>query len=210
MLDPRTMAEPAAWPRALLPALLVCSLLGVFGTVSGFLGITRWNEPIETPKLAPLPAPPEGVSADTWARVQAAYDELPEALSVVKKRRPAIDALAVVNLVASAALLVGAQLARRRAPTGLTALRTGLGLSEAYAAIALWVNVLVQRDVMEAMRPHTQALAGVKGLPAELAAAFELAQVLSSAAVVAQLAFYLWMHWYVSRAAVVAALAPER
>lgn len=196
--------------RALVPALVACSVLGVFGTVSGFLGLLSWDEPLEPLPLVALPERPAGIDPEAWRRIEEVHGQLPAAqLEVVRRRRPALNALAVVNLVASASLLVGTQLARRRTPGGLSALRTGLGLSEAYAAIALGVNMVVQREIIDTLRPQIDRLAEIPGLSAQVAATFQATRALSAAVLLAQLAFYVWMHWYVGRPHVAAVLRPH-
>ena len=72
------------------------------------------------------------------------------------------------------------------------------------------VSVDVQREILAAMRPHVQALAEVPGIPSQFAAAMEAAQALSGGVLLAQLAFYVWLHWYVGRPHVVALLSPTR
>jgi hypothetical protein len=189
-------------PRLLRFALSVCLALGALGVGSGIGAVSSWNEPLQLPRPAPLPERPAGADEATWQALEDLYSRFPEVqLEVMTRRRPALNALAVVDLVSSAVLFAGALLALSRTPHGLATLRAGLGLSEAYAAISLVVNLSIEREVLAALSipPGTSVVS----------LAVAAAQVISALILAAQLVFYVAVHIWVSRPSAAASLAPR-
>lgn len=200
-------------PTRRLPLVLaLCGALGATGTIFGLGGLAAWNEPLpELPALQLPPAPPGDEAA--WARVEEAWQHLPSLqLDVLRARRPALNALAAVNFVSSLALLYGTLAARLRRPRGLASLRSGLVLSQAYAALATAVQTWVQVGVLTAQRPVLLPLLQEGGTVRSVALLALVAQVgavaLTGAAMVAQLIFYVWAARYFRRESVQKALAP--
>ena len=198
-------------PRTAL-VLAICAALGATGLTLGLAGVLSWDEPVPEMQTFRLPDAPEGEEA-AWERVEEAWNRLPSLqVEVLRRRRPALGALAAANVLASGALLWGALAARMRRRNGLSSLRTGLVLSQAWAVLATGVHVWVQLEVLSLQRPALQPLieegGSVAGM-AQLALAAQLAAVgITAALTLGQLAFYIWAHVWSGRPAVREALAP--
>lgn len=192
--------------------LALCAALGALGFSLGLSGLLAWNQPIPEKQVPEPPAPPPGMEED-WAPIRALYEQLPAVNEqVFLTTRPAVTALAGVNFLSSAALFFGALASRMRSSRGLSYLRTGLVLSQAYAFLAVVVNVWVDVEVLGALQPTLQPLLEQEG-PVRAAAVVFVFSLMSWFAVVvgialAQLVFYVWAHRWTRRPEVVRVLAP--
>ena len=198
-------------PRVTL-VLAICAARGATGFSLGLAGVLSWNEPIPEMQALELPLPPEG-EEEAWKRVEEAYQALPDVQGqVLRSQRPALNALSGVNLVASGMLLYGALVARMRRPGGLSSLRTGLVLSQAYAFLATLVQTWVQLSVLEQQRPVLMPLLQEEGTVRSVALLAIVAQMgavaITAAITLLQLLFYWWVHRWTRRPAVQEALSP--
>ena len=204
---------PARSPLRRLPWILaLCVGLGASGVIFGLSTVLARHEPLALGQL-PTIEPPEG-EEEAWAPVIAAFEKLPETqLAVLKRHRPALTALAAVDLIASAVLLLGGLRARRRTPGTLRLLTTGLVLSQAYAALKLGLYSWVQVDAYRALAPTVQAVAAQGEVGAAAAQAVLFAQaaaiVIMGAVALLELGFYVYAHRYLRRPPVAAFLAGE-
>lgn len=198
-------------PLRRLPWVLAfCVGLGGMGVVFGLSAVLAWNEPLVLGRLS-VPSVPEG-QEEAWAPVAETLTRLPELqLAVVKKHRASLTALAAVDLVSSAVLLLGALLIRRRTAGALRLLVTGLVLSQAYAALKIVVQTWMQMDVYGALRPTLEELsrAGEVGATAAqmMLLALSATIVLLATIALAELVFYVYAHRYLRRAEVAAFLS---
>jgi DNA-binding transcriptional ArsR family regulator len=146
---------------------------------------------------------PAGEEA-AWAPVREAFERVPGLqLAVIKRHRAGLTALAAVDLIASAVLLVGGLVVRRRTASSLRLLNTGLVLSQAYAALKLGIQTWVQVDLYRALSPILRDLArqGEAGATTAQVTLFAQSATIVVMAVVAlaELLFYAYAQRYLRR-----------
>ena len=202
-MNPAAPTPPARSPFRHLPWILaLCVGLGAAGVVFGLSAVMAWNEPLALGTLPALEAP-EG-QEEAWAPVVEAFQKVPELqLEVMRRHRASLTALAAVDLVASAVLLLGGLLARRRTPKTLRLLTAGLVLSQAYAALKALLQTWVQVDFYRALRPTLETLGSQGDVGAATAQVILWAQsatiVGMGAVALAELGFYVFAHRYLRR-----------
>ena len=192
-------ARPPKPVRRLAVVLSVAVGLGAGGTLFGLGVLASWGEPLPPPKPFPLPPPQPGAEA-LWAVLEDVMEKAPlEAQRVLAAHRPRLTALAVVDVVSSLVLLVGAFLARQRSPAGLATLSTGLVLSQGYAALELVVKVWFEADVFVALRGVVAPLSAESEEGRTMAVLMLAAQALVIAFVAALSLLELGFYVYASR-----------
>jgi hypothetical protein len=202
-MSPSAAPKPARPPlRHLAWILALCVGLGATGVVFGLSAVLSWNEPLSMATL-PVPEAPAGEEA-AWAPVREAFERVPGLqLSVIKRHRAGLTALAAVDLIASAVLLVGGLVVRRRTASSLRLLNTGLVLSQAYAALKLGIQTWVQVDLYRALSPILRDLArqGEAGATTAQVTLFAQSATIVVMAVVAlaELLFYAYAQRYLRR-----------
>lgn len=210
-MNPASPTPPARSPLRHLPWILaLCVGLGATGVIFGLSAVMAWDEPLALGTL-PEPEAPEG-QEEEWAPVAEAFEQLPEVqLGVLRRHRASLTALAAVDLVASAVLLLGGLVARRRTPRTLRLLLSGLVLSQAYAALKTFLQTWVQIEFYRALRPTLETLGTRGDLGAATAQVILWAQsatIVGMAAVaLAELGFYVFAHRYLRRPPVATFLA---
>lgn len=176
-------------------------ILGAFGSCRGIAEVSTWREPVEVnlPKLPIL----QEEGAD-WEKLETAWTELQRAQTeAYRERRPASNALAVVNLISSLVLMSGAMAAGARSARGLSALRAGLSLSQAYVilglAVGTWLQLGLVQPAQEILTP-LRLLGGAAGQAAMVSLAAHWVGIpIAALGMLAQLGFYLWMQRYLRR-----------
>lgn len=210
------MAGPSSRssPLARIPLVLaICVGLGATGTLLGLSTVLSWGEPLPPPPELILPPAQPGLE-EIWARAQHVFAAVPAvAQSLLAAHRPRLTALAVVNLLSSAALLLGAFLARQRAPAGHAILATGLVLSQAYAVLKLGVKTWFEVDMLGRLGPLVGPLLDEGGDAASIGATFLGFQALTVGLVAAvallELGFYVYAARYFHRPEVAALLVHD-
>jgi hypothetical protein len=203
MLNPAADRPTARPPLRHLPwVLALCVGLGAAGVVFGLSAVLAWNEPLSMTSL-PVPEAPAGEEA-AWAPVREAFERVPELqLAVLRRHRAGLTALAAVDLIASAVLLLGGLVVRRRTAPSLRLLNTGLVLSQAYAALKLGIQTWVQIDLYRALAPVLKDLAGQGEAGATTAQVTLFAQsatiVVMAVVALAELLFYAFAQRYLRR-----------
>ena len=192
-------------------ALALCIALGSIGSCRGLLEVSSWNEPVALP-LPALRIPDD--ADEEWKRLAAAMTELKEALvDTFRARRPALSALAVVNLASSLVLLSGALAAAARLRRGIPVLHSGIALSQAYVALGIVVGIWVQLGLAET----TQSILGpLRALdhPVAMQATLAVAQYWFAIPIyvlgmVAQFLFYVWVNGLLKRPEIREALGSD-
>jgi|GEM_PF-2643082 len=192
-------------------ALALCMALGSIGSCRGLVEVSNRNEPV----ALPLPAITIPSDADEeWKQLAAAMNELKEAqVETYRARRPALSALAVVNLASSLVLLSGALATAARLRRGLAVLQTGITLSQAYVALGIVVGTWVQLGLAETTQTILGPLRSLEHPVAMQAtvAVFQywLAIPIFVLGMVAQFLFYVWATGLLKNPEVRAALDPE-
>ena len=212
MKSPTTPSGQQPRPPRVNFVLAVCAALGAAGFSMGMGGLLSWNEPIPEMPAMELPAAPPG-EEESWERVEEAWAQLPAAQGqVLQAHRPALGALAAVNALASGVLFYGALSARIRRRNGLSSLRAGLVLSQAYAFLAAIVQTRMQLAILGAQRPILMPLVQEGGTVHTVAMAAVMVQgvatVLTAGLLVAQLLFYVWVQRWSRRPEIELALGP--
>lgn len=174
--------------------------------------LATWDEPIALP--LPALALPEEPDAQ-WEELAGAWDELKELQTeAYQARRPAMSALAVVNLASSLVLLLGALVTAGRFRRGLSALQSGLVLSQAYVllgiAVGTWVQLGLAETAQSVLGPLRQLDHAVAMKATELVGAFWFSIPLTVIGMVLQFLFYLWVSGLLRKPEIQAALAPPQ
>lgn len=212
-MNPAAGPKPPAPLRHLPWILALCVGLGAAGVIFGLSAVLSWDEPLVLGQLPTLDVP-EG-EEEAWAPVQQAFAKVPEVqLSVLRRHRPSITALAAIDLIASAVLLLGGLVVRRRTASGLRLLTTGLVLSQGYALLKLFIQTWVQVDLYRALAPTLEGLArqGEAGATTAQVTLFAQAAtiVIMAAVALAELGFYVHAQRYVRKPEVAKFLTGER
>lgn len=198
-------------PLAKLPlALSLCMMLGSIGSCRSMAELATWKEPVSIPLPAlSLPKDPD----PEWEKLAGAWSELKEAQTeTYRARRPALGALAVVNLLSSLVLLFGALATAGRFRRGLSALQSGVILSQAYVLLGIAVGIFVQLGLLETAQavlgPIRQLDHAVAMKATELIGAFWFSIPLTVLGLVLQFLFYLWVNRLMRKPEIQAALSP--
>ncbi len=192
-------------------ALSLCMMLGSAGSCRGIAELATWDEPITVPLPAlrlPEEADPE------WKELAGAWSELKEAQTeTYRARRPAMSALAVVNLASSLVLLFGALATAGRFRRGLSALQSGLALSQAYVflgiAVGTWVQLGLAETAQSVLGPLRQLDHAVAMKATELVGAFWFTIPVTVIGLLIQFLFYLWVSGLLKKPEIQTALTPR-
>lgn len=200
--------SPRKNPLAKLPlALSLCMVLGSVGSCRGLAEVSTWNEPI------PLPLPAVAIPEDAdeeWQKLASAWEELKEAQTATyRARRPAMSALAVVNLASSLVLLFGALTTAARLRRGISTLQSGIALSQAYVllgiAVGTWVQLGLAETAQSVLGPLRSLDHAVAMKATEMVGAFWFSIPLTVLGMVAQFLFYVWVNGLLKKPEVQAA-----
>lgn len=171
--------------------------------------VATWNEP----RTIPLPALglPDEVD-EAWKELAGAWSELQEAQTeTYRARRPAMSALAVVNLASSLVLLFGALATAGRLRRGLSALQSGTVLSQAYVllgiAVGTWVQLGLVKDAQGILGPLRELDHAASIKATQLLLGFWFSIPVTVLAMVLQFLFYVWVNGLLKKSEVRTALS---